>query len=482
MNIYEKKNVYDKYEIYPFHMPAHKRNIEFMDKLIPYNLDLTEIKGFDDLHNPTGILQELNERAAKIFKADETYCLVNGSTVGNLAAILGVTNIGDKIIVARNSHKSIYNAIELNNLEPIYVYPEFNDEFGINGEIKLNDIAIELEKYGKEIKAVIITSPTYEGVISDIENISNLVHSYGVPLIVDEAHGAHLGFDNYFNKNSNELGADIVIQSIHKTLPAPTQTALIHINGDLVNKKNIKKYLAMLQSSSPSYILMSGISNCLEIIENPKFDNEMIKYIAKLKEVRYKLSKLNNLKLVETSNYDRSKIVISTKGCNLSSTSLFNVLRHMYDLELEMDGISYVIAMSSVADTYKGMDQLAYALADIDTYLVKKVINKQDVGLNKSTIEFEQKNFHELMEMRKGTESYINDNLVSYLYKQKQINQLYSNSIDVLNEEEILKISKNYIYMYPPGIPIITPGEPITKTLDMVLKKLSEKGYNIIKN
>lgn len=210
-----------------------------MDGTSPYLIDITEIDGFDDLHHAEGILKEAQERAAKVYHASETHFLINGSTAGIISAILGTTEKGDSILVARNCHKSVYHAIYLNELDPVYIYPKFDTEQGLSTEIDAEDVQKALEEHPK-IRAVMIVSPTYDGVVSDIEKIAEIVHEAGCLLIVDEAHGAHFGFDPYFPESANMYGADLVINSLHKTLPALTQTALLHVNGERVNRRKVK--------------------------------------------------------------------------------------------------------------------------------------------------------------------------------------------------------------------------------------------------
>ena len=235
--LYNRLERYGDSDFYGMHMPGHKRNRGLIRNRIPYELDITEIDGFDDLHHAEGILKEAEARAAWLYKADRTHFLVNGSTVGILSAILGSTKKGDKILVARNCHKSVYHGIYLNELEPVYIYPAY-EKSGINGEISPDEVEKILERE-RGIRAVMIVSPTYDGVVSDVREIARIVHRYGIPLIVDEAHGAHFGFHPYFPENANTKGADVVIHSVHKTLPALTQTALIHLNGTIAAGKRL---------------------------------------------------------------------------------------------------------------------------------------------------------------------------------------------------------------------------------------------------
>ncbi len=204
--LYDKLTNYSNSDYYGFHMPGHKRNREVLEGEFPFNIDITEIEGFDDLHHARGILQEAQKRAAEVFCAEESHFLVNGSTVGILSAVLGCTERGNRILIARNCHKSVYNGVYLNGLTPVYVYPEYIAEMGFNGEIRAYEVEQALD-LNPDIKAVIITSPTYDGVVSDIRRIADLVHRRNIPLILDEAHGAHFGFHPYFPENGNMLGA-----------------------------------------------------------------------------------------------------------------------------------------------------------------------------------------------------------------------------------------------------------------------------------
>ena len=228
--LYDKLKAYSESDFYAFHMPGHKRNKALLGIELPYDLDITEIDGFDDLHHADGILKEEQERAARVFGAEESHFLVNGSTAGILSAVMGCTHRGDKILVARHCHKSIYHAIYMNGLVPRYVYPEFDISMHMNGEISKEDVAKALAAE-PDIKAVVIVSPNYDGVVSDVKGIAEVAHSYRIPLIVDEAHGPHFGFHPAFPGRANDLGADVVINSLHKTLPSLTQTAILHING-----------------------------------------------------------------------------------------------------------------------------------------------------------------------------------------------------------------------------------------------------------
>lgn len=317
-----------------------------IESSIPYQIDITEIEGFDDLHHAHGMLKEAQARAALVYQAEETHFLVNGSTVGILSAVAGVTTKGDTVLVARNCHKSVYHAIYLNELEPVYLYPGFRTDACLNTEISAGDVKRALERY-PHIRAVIIVSPTYDGVVSDVESIAATAHEKGVPLIVDEAHGAHFGFHPYFPENSNTKGADIVIHSLHKTLPSLTQTALLHMNGKLVDRGKVRDYLHMLQTSSPSYVLMASIDSCIDLLER-RSEDIFESYVEMLERTRQELRELKFLHIAETEHFDRSKIIISVKNTDMTGQMLYKALLEDYHLQMEMAAGTYVLAMTSV--------------------------------------------------------------------------------------------------------------------------------------
>ena len=242
-------------DMYPFHMPGHKRNMKL--QVNPYAYDITEIDDFDNLHEAEGIIAQAQQRAAELFHAEKSFFLVNGSTCGILAAISAAVPKGGRILMARNCHKAAYHAAYLRGLQISYVYPVIT-QFGIQGSIRVEDVAAALQE-DASIQAVVITSPTYDGILSDIASIAELAHSYNIPLIVDEAHGAHLGFYSYFPQAAIQLGADVVIQSLHKTLPSFTQTAILHMNKGLVRQEDIIRFLSIYETSSPSYLFLAGI-------------------------------------------------------------------------------------------------------------------------------------------------------------------------------------------------------------------------------
>lgn len=449
--LYEKLKKYQETDFYPFHMPGHKRNMGEMCN--PYKIDITEIEGFDDLHHADGIIKECEDRAAALYGAEETHFLINGSTGGILSAISGSVRRRGKIAVARNCHKSVYHGILLNELDVCYLYPEYLEELGINGGIFPEDVEKLLEKE-PDIQAVMITSPTYEGVVSDVEAIAKIVHAKKIPLIVDEAHGAHFYFHHKFPKGALQCGADIVINSVHKTLPAFTQTALLHMQGTLADREKVRRYLGIYQTSSPSYVLMSGISQCINIMERQ--GKSLLEQLYQHLNDFYKINeKLRKISVVTDSikeynsvcDFDISKLVISTKNANITGKELQERLNRTYHLEMEMSTLSYCLAMTSVGDTREGLQRLETALLELDETLQKK----------ENTITLWKEKFSG-----------------KTVYRIARAEELPQKQIPI--ESCCNCISGEFVYMYPPGIPMLCPGELITEEIYLRLKAYREAG------
>ncbi len=469
--LYKKLKEYEVSGHYGFHMPGHKRNIRLTGDGLPYGIDITEIEGFDDLHHPRGILKEAQERAARVCHAEETHYLINGSTTGLLCAILGCTERGDRILMARNCHRAVYNAVFMNALRPVYIYPQ-HSEIGddhteradINGEIPYAHIAEMLEKY-PDIRAVVITSPTYDGIVSDVAKIAGAAHRKGIPLILDEAHGAHFGFHPYFPRNGNELGADIVIHSLHKTLPSLTQTALLHMNGNIIDRSRVRMYLHMLQTSSPSYVLMASMDECIRILDE-RSEEIFDRYTELLERTRRKLKEMRYLSLGETSHYDCSKLLVLLPGIKrgrdgwYSGKQLYDELNETYLLQMEMAAPGYVIGMTSLADTEEGMERLTEALYKIDGRLAG--IDGIEPADSKTAGAV-------------STEYGRNEQVYPTGDMEKFRNRLKYIQIERCSGY----ISAEYAYVYPPGIPLVVPGERISEETMEQLVQYRELGFDI---
>lgn len=457
--LYRALEIYSQEDYYPFHMPGHKRNPDTVNTDLPFDRDITEIDGFDNLHHPEGILKKAQETAASVYDTKECYYSVNGSTAALLAAVSAAVPRNGQILVARNCHKAVYHALYLRNLIPTYVYPQMDPKWWINGGISSDKVERALAE-NPEIKAVLLTSPTYDGVISDIEKIAEIVHRYEIPLIVDEAHGAHFHFSNYFPTSAAELGADLVIQSFHKTLPSMTQTAVLHNCSDRVDSRLIRRFMGIYQSSSPSYILMASMDACMEKMSSD--GNEMFREFTKiLEKARRRLSECKYIRLVSPEigtagvfDYDRSKLLFSTRYASMTGSELAQILLEKYHIQVEMETEHYVLALAAVGDSREGFERLCQAIEEIDQEEAQKKKEKRETEEPKAG----RTAYTSLSQFMSITEA---------MESESEIRKL---------EESVGRISAEFGYLYPPGIPLIVPGEQITGQFIRNMRIYMEEG------
>ena len=473
--LYDRLIEYSGSDYYGFHMPGHKRQMNMMGAAAPYEIDITEIDGFDDLHHADGILEEAQARAARVYRADETHFLINGSSVGILSAVIGVTNRGDTVLVARNCHKSVYHAIEMNGLNPVYLSPGVNPSVQFNTEVSAKDVRRALGRV-PGIRAVIIVSPTYDGVVSDVEAISEAVHEKGIPLIVDEAHGAHFGFHPYFPENSNQAGADIVIHSLHKTLPSLTQTALLHMNGGLVRREKVRRYLHMLQSSSPSYVLMASIDSCVDLLENQR-EELFDPYTERLEKLRTRLAGLRRLRLEETACYDCSKLVVSSGDTGLTGRELYRILLERYHLQLEMAAGTYVLAMTSVGDTDEGMERLMTALEEIDSMPGTAALSDQ-MPCSRMCGAADGESIRQNSGLKYDIPCLPRPDVVYNSFDIEEMKKSWQTAV-LSWQDSVGRVAAEYAYLYPPGKPLIVPGERVSQEAADVLQWYYEMGFSV---
>ena len=456
-DLFNKLKEYSESDMYPFHMPGHKR--KGLTEERTYSIDITEIDGFDNLHHPEGVLREINETATTLYGTVESRILVNGSTCGILAAISACCTYGGKILVARNCHKAVYHGILLRGLESVYVYPHIEPKFGLNGSISPEAVKEALEA-NKDIQAVLITSPTYDGVLSDIEKISRIVHTHGLPLIADEAHGAHLPFSQgLFPESALKKGADIVIQSLHKTLPAFTQTALLHINSQRVDREKIARYLEIYQTSSPSYILMAGAGSCLKWLKQEAYEafgvyeerllfwrKKYCELLAGTEEVKLvEHSKAEGRMLNEVYAYDLSKLIFSTVDGSFNGEELYQIFRKKYCLQMEMAACTYVLALSSVCDREEGFKRLYEAIAEEFT--------------KRSDSQWKEKEERKFI----GREKFGAPPEAKQIFTLSEAEQVERKVVNLGDSTGF--VSASSLYLYPPGIPFLLPGEEITEDM-----------------
>lgn len=456
-HLFEKLKLHSESDMYPYHMPGHKRRTwgELPGEI--YDIDITEIDGFDNLHQPEELLLALQQEAASMYGADESFYLVNGSTCGILAAISAAIPEGGRILMARNCHKAAYHAAYLRDLSISYLYPEMISDYGICGEISARQVESALES-DSEIDAVFIVSPTYEGRISDVKAIADVVHKKGIPLIVDEAHGAHLGFAEGFGENSCRLGADLVIHSVHKTLPAMTQTALLHVNGSLINREMLRRFLRIYQSSSPSYVLMASIDNALQYVKQQgraafyAFRNNYAEMCKKLSECKH-LSFLQD----DWNCQDVGKLLISVKDCSISGKELYNILREEYYLQLEMAAETYVLAMFTVNDGAEAYERMTKALLEIDARVIPARADGEICLIEELSNESACRERRELP-LRAAWDA-------EYEW--------------VSLDKAVGRYVAEFINLYPPGIPVLVPGEYVTENIAQQIRRSVYGNLNV---
>jgi arginine/lysine/ornithine decarboxylase len=377
-----------------------------------------------------------------------------------------VTNIGDRVIVGRNCHKAVYNEVSVRNLQVEYIYPEYVPEFGINGGFQVEKLE-KLFKEHKDVKAVILTSPTYDGVVSDIKSIAKITHKYGAVLIVDEAHGAHLCLSENLPESAYNCGADLVIESIHKTLPSLTQTALLHSCSDRVKTEKVERALSIYQSSSPSYVFMASIDRCINIMKQNGREN-MEKMLVTVNKFR---KNVNNLKffrvpgkeLVGKSqifDVDITKLVICVHPKLCNGRQLAGILREKYGFEMEMEAPGYVLGITGICDREREIDRLADSLIEIE----KTFLRENRVGNDVINAEVKYGERFEL----------IKNQTVMSIYEAET-----SKTYPVKMEQSVGKISSEFLYLYPPGIPLLVPGEIISQELICQVREFQQMNMNI---
>ncbi len=519
MTLYDALTQYSASDAYPFHMPGHKRRAARMCD--PSLIDITEIDGFDNLHHAEGILQQAQERAAALYHSSETHFLVNGSTAGILCAIGACVRPGDTLLMARNSHRSAYNAAALNRVKTLYLYPQVYSGNGsrtdtsqsgltyirhggqtdtgncapadtvrnLSGSSDLNGPVdpSQVEKILSDhpgIRAVFITSPTYDGVVSDVNLIAQIAHRHNAALIVDEAHGAHFGMHPIFPESSVTSGADLVIHSLHKTLPALTQTALIHVNSSLVDRRRLRRLLGVYQTSSPSYVLMASIDRCVSLLSVR--GKELFDAYANRLERFYADTKPEHIQFLTTD--DPSRILIRPEG--MSAVELYDTLRDRFRLQPEMVTQSYVLMLSSVCDDEEGFSRLSSALLQLDKELADKIRSGGScVQSGKPEKTYAQPGLSENVDAQPGLSENVDaqSGHSENVYMQSRHSETVCTIAEALDAETKAiafsgsagQISGEFLTLYPPGVPLLVPGERIPADMIRQVLDLKKKGYSL---
>lgn len=462
--ILEKLEKLSQKKIISFHVPGHKngniymkyKNHNFNNEILTF--DVTEIPGTDNLHAPIEMIKEAQEEAAKFFKADYTFFLVNGTSTGNISALMGVANPNDKIIVPRDCHKSVTHGLILGGLIPVYIMPEVNTKNNLSMGVTVQTVEEAILK-NPEAKAVVITYPNYYGICSDIKEISNIVHKYEKILIVDEAHGSHFILSENLPIEALEAGADIVIQSTHKTLSSFTQSSMLHVKGNRVDIDRLRFMLAMNQSSSPSYLLMASLDEARAIAQK---DGKILmsNLLDNIDDFYEKVSHIEGIKILDKRcigkygihDFDKTRLVIDMTELGISGIQLEKYLRENHNIQMEMSDLNHIVAVCTIGNEKSDFEKLLEGLVCI----------KRENRQNLKKIE-----------------------ISSIMYPVPKMNMTpreatFRKKIDIEFEKSGGKTSGEYIIPYPPGIPILCPGEEITEEIIEYIKDLKKSGINII--
>lgn len=435
-----------------FTTPGHGQTISGKMKnllgLKVFKHDFSEIEGLDNLQNPQGAILESQKWASTVYNSGQTYYLINGSSSGILALMLATAKENDKILIARNAHKSVVNALVLSGAHPIWMQTDFIKDWEISAPVNPEKIEQDLIK-NKDIKAVWITSPTYEGVVSDVKAISDLCKKHNALLIVDEAHGALWNFHPDLPISTIQLGADACVQSLHKTASCLTQGAIMHLSKESkINPDKLQACLNTINTTSPSYILLASIEGTIEYLNSStarKTINLLLENIDKFKE---KLITNTNYKILNSSAnifLDKTKLNIGLSGIN--GFELCDRLENKYNIEVELCKQNTIMALTGIDTTYKKLNKLANALIISENRLKKDSTN---LNLTKLNI---------LPQVKLSPREAF--------FKPTEL-------IDL--NQSIGKICGETIVPYPPGIPILVIGEIIQQEHLEFLKE-----YNQIK-
>ena len=453
---------YNEKNLLPLHMPGHQRKRD-MGTALPYDYDYTEVEELDNLHAPEGILQEAMNRTAAYYGCSDCFYLVNGSSSGLQAGIFTLLEEGDEVVVARNCHRSVFYALSLRKAKIHFLLPEFWEDFSCFGSVSLKEVERLLREFPKS-KALIFTSPSYEGVVSDVEGIARLCHENGLSLLVDEAHGAHFSpkRGTSFPGSAISLGADLVVQSPHKTLCSLTQSAWILGNGQGYSREKLSFNLSVFQTTSPSYPLMLSLEKATTLLETEgeALFSHWKEVMESFREKARTLSYFTFLWEKEEACFamDCTKIFLRARGIPKLrlGKDLAKLLREDYGIESEMHSGENLLLMTGPFISEEELDRLFIALKDIE------------------------RRFGE--EKGKPLRSKL---LSSALYQISVADNTLQISEGLKEGEELSirdgegRICLEYLSLYPPGIPLLFPGEKLTAEKIQGIEALEKEGIEL---
>ncbi|WP_284036731.1 aminotransferase class I/II-fold pyridoxal phosphate-dependent enzyme [Neobacillus sp. 114] len=424
-----------------FHVPGHKYGLIFDANAQEHfkqilKLDATELTGLDDLHSPEGAILEAEALLTQLYQSKKSYFLVNGSTVGNIAMILAACSEEDTVLVQRNSHKSVMNAIQLAKARPIFLEPEYDQEWMVPSGISVETVKEAIRRY-PNAKALILTYPNYYGMVYDLQGIIQEAHGHNIPVLVDEAHGPHFILGKPFPASAVQLGADIVVQSAHKTLPAMTMGSFLHVNSSLIESKKIKGYLEMFQSSSPSYPIMASLDLARGYLA--AYEQTDLEFLqSEIHLFKKDLADVSAIKVLDYPNQqgDLLKITLQSRS-KLSGFELQQRLEE-YSIYTELadpNNVLFILPLLKDGQKYPFREtavKIKEALKD--TFC--------DCGEKKEEFQLSNNRISELAIPFKKMGDY--------------------EEWEISNSEAEDKVCAETIIPYPPGIPLLLKGERIT--------------------
>lgn len=422
-----------------FTTPSHSQGAIIADQSADllgkkvFACDYSEIEGFDNLADPIGAISLAQDKASKFYGSKATFFLINGSTSGMVAAMYTMLTRHEKVLIARNCHKSVYNGLVLTGAVPVWILPDYNEEWGIYEGINPEVLDLTLSK-NKDIKLFIMTNPTYEGYIADITQISEICKKHDVKLLVDEAHGALFSFNSNIGTSALNLGADIVIQSLHKTAGALNPSALLHIGeNSTINPKDIQKSLNLFTTTSPSYPLLANIEGTINFLSSKKGKKEIDSLLKNINELFNNLKTIPNLKIYSNNN-DITKILIQVY--NVSGFELSDILMYKYHVEDELANEKSVLLLTGIGTTKTKLKKLEKTLIALCSDNLKIISENKPV-----------ETFTAVEPRVRYTPAFV------WGKEFEEIDIKFSLS----------RVCMEVIADYPPGIPVLLPGEVIRK-------------------
>ncbi|MCG3112127.1 MAG: aminotransferase class I/II-fold pyridoxal phosphate-dependent enzyme [Candidatus Manganitrophus sp. SB1] len=452
-----------------FHTPGHKsgkgistRFRKFVGPKI-FSIDLTTLDEVDSLQKPKGVIKEAQELAAKAYGADRSFFLVNGTTGGNHAMILAACGPRDKVLVARNAHKSVLAGLIFSGAEPIFFSPAVDDNLKLTLNVTYETTLRAIDAH-PEAKALFLTSPNYYGICADLERIIPYAHSKGLVVMVDEAHGPHLKFHPDLPISGVEAGADLVVQSTHKIIGGMTQASMLHAQGPRVDMTTLAQVLRFVQSTSPSYILMASLdlARMQMATEGEKLLDKAIKLAA---EARSKINRIPGVSCFDKAmvknplfspmgDFDITKLTITVRDLGLTGYQASQILNNKYHIQVEMADPFNVLVIVSIGDRRDDLNRLVDALRDMSKEYHGKPSQSSFIA------EVSLPPFGKAGQMT-PREAFFRD----YRYAP-------------LDESGGL-ISSEIITVYPPGIPLLVPGEIVTQEVIDYIRKMDRLGATV---